>query len=73
MTDFPHFAYYYETTTTAKIKGHIFHFFLMLNTPAKLNGTFAQEMNADSGQLKDSLLKRHGGGKEAQPMTKDHI
>lgn len=53
MTDFPHFAYYYETTITAeKKKSHIFHVFLMRNIPAKLNVTFAQEMNADSGPLK---------------------
>lgn len=35
-----------------KKEGHIFHFFLMRNNPAKLNSTFAQEMNADSGRLK---------------------
>lgn len=39
-----------------KKKGHIFHFFLMQNIPAKLNSIFAQEMNADSGPLKKSCF-----------------
>lgn len=53
MTDFPHFAYYYETTTTEKIQAHIFHFFLMLNSQTKQNGTFAQERNTDSESIQE--------------------
>lgn len=36
-----------------KRKGHIYHFFLMQNIPAKLNDTFDQEMNGDLGPLKN--------------------